>query len=333
MNEFEPPPRLEDDESGPRKTFWGHLEDLRKVLIRSVIVVCIALVVCLLIDDKLVKILEYPLARMDMFEKPKPAVSFEIGTTKLGPFEVTADQFAAIPAVGSSHVTFKLGATKVGDEYVLTLKPAAAAPTGVSDLKVRLHNLGPAEGFFVAFHIALYAALILSAPFWLFFMGQFILPALHVRERRVLFVWLGWGTFLFFTGVLLTYFLLLPVALRASVKYSELLGFNGFDWRADDYISFVTKFLFGMGLGFQFPVVILILVKVGILNSRILAKYRRHVCVASFIMGAVLTTPEVITQVAMAIPLYLLYEICIWIAWYWERKKRKADALTYGSSY
>jgi sec-independent protein translocase protein TatC len=332
MDESESSKSSEADGPGPRKTFWAHLEDLRKVLIRSVIAVCIALVACLLIDDKLVKILEYPLARMDMFEKPKPAVSFEIGTTKFGPFEVTPDRFAAIPAVGSSHVIFKLGAAKVGDEYVLTLKPEAAPPTGVSDLKVRLHNLGPAEGFFVAFHIALYGALIISAPFWLFFMGQFILPALHVHERRVLFTWLGWGTFLFFSGVLLTYFLLLPVALRASVEYSELLGFNGYDWRADDYISFVTKFLFGMGLGFQFPVVILILVKAGVLNSRILAKYRRHVCVASFIMGAVLTTPEVITQVAMAIPLYLLYESCIWIAWYWERKKRKAEASTYGAS-
>ena len=332
MSEFESPVSLDEEGAGPRKTFWAHLEDLRKVLIRSVIAVCIALVVCLLIDDKLVKILEYPLARMDMFEKPKPSVSFELGTTKLGPFEVTHDQFAAIPAVGSSHVTFKLGATKVGDEYVLTLKPQAAPPTKLSDLKVRLHNLGPAEGFFVAFHIALYGALIISAPFWLYFMGQFILPALHVRERRVIFTWLGWGTFLFFTGVLLTYFLLLPVALRASVEYSELLGFNGYDWRADDYVSFVTKFLFGMGLGFQFPVVVLILVKAGILNSHILAKYRRHVCVAAFIMGAVLTTPEVITQVAMAIPLYLLYESCIWIAWYWERKKRKAEKSTFDLS-
>ena len=58
-----------------------------------------------------------------------------------------------------------------------------------------------------------------------------------------------------------------------------------------------------------------------------LAHYRRHVFVLSFILGAVLTTPEVITQVAMAIPLYLLYEICIWIAWFWERKKRRSSSI------
>jgi sec-independent protein translocase protein TatC len=315
----------EGDGLGPKKTFWGHLEDLRKVLIRCAVVVMIALVVCLMLDDKLVKILEYPLRRMDMFEKPKPSVVFELGNAKLGPYEVTPDDLAGIPNVGSQSVALKLGATKVGDEYVLTLKPEVLPSVRVSDLKVRLHNLGPAEGFFVAFHIALYGALILSAPLWLFFIGQYILPALRVNERKVLFTWLGWGTFLFFSGVLLTYFILLPIALRASVEYSDLLGFNGYYWRADDYINFVTKFIFGMGLGFQFPVVILILVKVGILNYRLLAKYRRHVCVLSFFLGAILTTPEVITQVAMAVPLYVLYETSIWIAWYWERKKQKAE--------
>ena len=81
-----------------------------------------------------------------------------------------------------------------------------------------------------------------------------------------------------------------------------------------------------MGLGFQFPLVVLTLVKLGILHYRQLAHFRRHVWVAAFIIGAVLTTPEVITQVAMAVPLCLLYEICIWLAWFWERKKRRADA-------
>jgi sec-independent protein translocase protein TatC len=79
-----------------------------------------------------------------------------------------------------------------------------------------------------------------------------------------------------------------------------------------------------MGIGFQFPLVVLFLVKLGILTHQQLARYRRHVIVLVLILGAVLTTPEVITQVAMAVPLYFLYEICIWIAWYWDWKKRRA---------
>jgi len=313
----------ENEDGSLRKSFWEHLDDLRKVLIRSVIAVGIALVVCLMLDSKLVDILEYPLQRMDMFERQKPTVSFQLGKTKFGPFEVTRDEFPALPPGDAPQVSYQLGVVRIGENDVLTFKAAPANLDPKANLKIRLHNFGPTEGFFVAFHVALYGALVLAAPFWIYFLGQFFLPALHLKERRVLFIWLGWGTLLFFTGVLSCYFVLLPLALRASVQYSELLGFNAYDWRADEYIRFVTKFLLGMGIGFQFPVVILILVKMGILDHAKLSKYRRHVVVISFVLGAVLTTPEVITQVAMAVPLYLLYEACIWIAWYWERKKRK----------
>jgi sec-independent protein translocase protein TatC len=80
-----------------------------------------------------------------------------------------------------------------------------------------------------------------------------------------------------------------------------------------------------MGLGFELPVIVLTLVKIGVLNYRILKGARRYVIVISFILGAILTTPEVITQVLMAVPLLLLYEISVWIAWYWERQEKKRE--------
>ena len=311
------------EDVGPKKSFWGHLADLRTALIRSAVVIVVALVVCLLISPWIVKVLEEPMRRMHMFEKPKPTVSLLIGDTRLGPFDVTREQFPGLPPGEAPHVVFRVGTAPMGTEQVatLTLEPD---PKGTDPLEVRLHNFSPAESFMVAFHVALFAALAVSSPFWIFFMGGFVLPALNLRERKVIFSWLGWSAFLFVAGVLSTYFVLLPVALRASVQYSELLGFSAQDWRAQEYINFVCKFIFGMGLGFQFPLIVLFLVKIGVLTHEHLKKYRRHVAVLSLILGAVLTTPEVVTQVAMAIPLYLLYEVCIWIAWYWERKKKKA---------
>ncbi len=315
-----------DEEPGARKSFWGHLNDLRQAIIRSAIAIGIALIACLLMADKIVALLEYPLKHIDMFEKPKPTVSFQIGSTQFGPYVVSRDQFAGLPPGAAPQAVFQIGTATIGTEQVATLKLLPPSTEPANSLKVRLHNFGPAEGFFIAFHVALYGALAASAPFWIYFLGGFIMPALNLRERNLLFPWVGWSVTLFFTGVLLTYFFLLPVALRAAVEYSDLLGFEGYDWRAEDYISFVTHFVFGMGLGFQFPIVVLFLVKLGILSHKDLAKYRRHVCVLSFILGAVLTTPEVITQIAMAVPLYLLYEICIWVAWYWDWKKRRAAA-------
>jgi sec-independent protein translocase protein TatC len=151
-----------------------------------------------------------------------------------------------------------------------------------------------------------------------------------MKERKYVYRGLGFGVGLFLFGVLFCYFALLPLALAASQRYSEWLGFSAFQWKADDYISFVCKFMLGMGLGFEMPVVILTLVKIGILNYRILSKGRKYMIVINLVLGAVLTTPEVITQIIMAAPLQILYEISIWIAWYWERqeKKRQAQAET-----
>jgi sec-independent protein translocase protein TatC len=314
---------VEVEDTGPKKSFWGHLGDLRTALIRSVTAIGIALVVCLFLSPWIVGVLEYPIRRLHMFEAPRPTVTLVIGDTRLGPFPVTREQFPGLPPGEAPNVVFRVGTAPMGKEQVATLT-MDTGPQPAGALEIRLINLSPAEAFMVAFHVAIYAALAVSSPFWIFYMGGFILPALNLKERRVIFSWLGWSAFLFLAGVLSTYFLLLPVALRASVKYSELLGFSAQDWRAEDYIDFACKFIFGMGLGFQFPLVVLFLVRIGILTHAHLAKYRRHVVVLSLILGALLTTPEVVTQVAMAVPLYLLYEICIWIAWYWERKKRKA---------
>jgi sec-independent protein translocase protein TatC len=319
-------PSDESDDLGARKSFWGHVQDLRVALVRSSIALGLALVICLLVSNRIVQVLEYPLRHIHMFESPQPTVTVKFGATTFGPFAVTREQFPGLPPGPAPHPVYQAKLVPLNGQQVvaLTLDPAATA----ADLtEVRLNNFSPTEPFLVAFHVALYAAVAVSSPFWIYFMGGFMLPALKENERKVILGWIGWSVTLFLTGVLLTYFLLLPVALRATLQYSELLGFKSSDWRAEDYISFVSKFIFGMGLGFQFPIVVLFLVKLGLVTSRQLAHYRRHMVVLSLVLGALLTTPEVITQVAMAVPLYLLYETCIWIAWYWERQKRRAEGI------
>jgi sec-independent protein translocase protein TatC len=311
-----------DDDDGIRKSFWEHLGDLRTAVMRSAMALVAALIICLCFAHRITQFLEYPIARMHMFEQDHPTVSLQFGDKKFGPFAVDRKDFPALPPGTSPHPVYRLSTIPLGDEQVLTIKQI---PQGTEPnlLDVHLINLDPAEAFMVAFHIALYAAIVLSSPFWLYFMGSFIVPALKTKERTAIGQWLFWGVLLAIAGITLTYFLLLPVALRASIKYSELLGFSASDWQADQYITFVCKFILGMGIGFQFPLVVLLLVKMGLVTHQQLTHFRRHVIVVSLVLGALLTTPEVLTQVAMAVPLYLLYEICIWIAWYWDWKKRR----------
>jgi sec-independent protein translocase protein TatC len=193
--------------------------------------------------------------------------------------------------------------------------------------QIQLSFLDPAAPFMAALHFAFFGGIILASPAIFYFLVQFILPALKVKEKKYFFRACFIGSFLFFSGVLMCYFALMPVALRAAVVYARWLLGNNIPvaniWRAEMYFSFTTKFMIGMGLGFELPVVLLTLVKLGVLDYRKLASMRRYMIVISLVLGAILTTPEVITQLLMAGPLYILYETTVWIAWYWERQDKK----------
>jgi sec-independent protein translocase protein TatC len=168
----------------------------------------------------------------------------------------------------------------------------------------------------VAFQVAMYGGVILAAPFILYFVATFVFPALRIREKKYFYRGLMIGVGLFLIGVAFCYFVLMPVALA---------GLGAFQWRAEEYISFVCKFMLGMGLGFELPVVILTLVKIGIIDYRALSKARRYMIVINLFLGAVLTTPEVITQLIMFVPLQILYELSVLIAWYWHRQDRRRE--------
>jgi sec-independent protein translocase protein TatC len=145
--------------------------------------------------------------------------------------------------------------------------------------------LSPAGGFVVAFQVALYGGLVLASPFIFYFILSFVFPALKMREQKYVYRGLFFGVGLFLFGVSFCYFILMPVALAAAQMYSNWLGIGALQWRAEDYISFVCKFMVGMGLGFELPVVLLTLVKIGVLDYSTLSKARRYMIVINLILG------------------------------------------------
>ena len=198
-------------------------------------------------------------------------------------------------------------------------------------MRTSISALGPGKAFIIGFRVALYAGIALASPFIFYFIGQFVLPALRLREKKYLWRGLYFAVPLFMSGVCFCYFILMPAALAASQLYSDWFGFSSNIWDAGDYIGFVCKFMLGMGLGFELPVVILVLVKIGLLSYSTLSKARPYMIVINLVLGAVLTTPEVFTQVLMAVPLQILYEISVWVAWYWERQDKKRLAAMEGN--
>lgn len=313
--------RINEDEGGPVKSFLEHLEDLRWVLVKSGCTLAVAMLLCLLAGNYLVRALEWPLHRARPLHVGKgQTILITFGTNQLTSFRIgTNDPFSAV--VGTNRFThFEVVPVTIGTNQILGL---AARPGGTEPgLGIQIINLSPAGSFIVATKVAFYGGLVISAPLILYFIAQFVFPALKMLEKKYVYRGLLFGGGLFMAGVSFCYFVLMPVALAASVQYADWLGLSATQWRAEDYVGFVCKFMLGMGLGFELPVVVLTLVKIGVLSYDTLARSRRYVIVIVFILGAVLTTPEVITQVLMAFPLWLLYEITVLVAWYWEQPDR-----------
>jgi len=321
----------DDDEGGPVKSFLEHLEDLRWVLIKSLSAAGVAILGCLLAGNYVVQVLEWPLHRSPIGHRSHDqTVRLTIGTNQLKTFRVTTNEPLAGLTGTNRFVRFDLSPIQVGTNLVLgvTVQPDLENADGAltERLPIEIVNLSPAGSFVVATKVAFYGGLVIAAPFIFYFIAQFVFPALRMREKKYIYRGLAVGAGLFLTGVCFCYFVLMPVALAASAQYAEWLGFAANQWRAEDYIGFVCKFMLGMGLGFELPVVVLTLVKIGVLNYAILKSARRYVIVICFVLGAILTTPEVITQVLMALPLLLLYEVSVWIAWYWERRDKQREA-------
>jgi sec-independent protein translocase protein TatC len=317
-----------EEEGGPVKSFLEHLEDLRWVLIKSGVAAGVAMLGCLLGGNYVVRVLEWPLTRAPVRHSTKTqTVRVLFGTNQLSVLQVTTNSPLASLVGTNPFVRLELMPVFQGTNQVLEWRVLDDSDRPVEKgLPIQIINLSPAGSFIVATKVAFYGGLVLASPFIFYFIAHFVFPALRMREKKYVYRGLGFGAGLFALGVCFCYFILMPVALTASVQYAEWLGFTANQWRAEDYVGFVCKFLLGMGLGFELPVVVLTLVKIGVMNYRMLAAGRRYVIVVSAVLGAILTTPEVITQILMAVPLYMLYEICVWIAWYWERQEKKREA-------
>jgi sec-independent protein translocase protein TatC len=316
----------ETAEGGPVKSFLEHLEDFRWLLIKCAVALSLTMLVCLIGANYVIGVIKWPLSRAHVsYPGTNQIVTVSFGATRLGSYPITPEQQQLLHTGTNRYAVIVVEPVTVGTNQLLGWRvnndPAALAEA--RKMHIDLVNLTPAGGFFVAFQVAFYGGMVLASPFLLYFIASFVFPALRLKERKYIYRALFIGGGLFLIGVAFCYFILMPVALAASQMYSQWLGLGAMQWRAEEYISFVCKFMLGMGLGFELPVVILTLVKIGVLNYRMLRSMWRYMIVINLVLGAVLTTPEVVTQVLMAVPLYMLYEITVWVAWYWEWRDRK----------
>jgi sec-independent protein translocase protein TatC len=327
----EPRPDVEEVGGGAVKTFLEHLEDLRWVLIKSAAATLIAMMVCLFNVQRLVAVLKWPLVRAEkrhlllLPDSTNQMVTFQIGSARLPAMDLQTNHVGALDLGTNQSVTVLLEPVQLGGQQLLSWRVIPDPPDAADNSGPDLVFMDPSEPFLSSIHMAFFAGLILASPFVLYYVGQFLMPALKIREKKYFLRAFAIGAGLFFVGVAVAYFVIMPTALKFAQQYSLWMGVKVPIWKFGSYMGFMVKFMLGMGLGFELPVVLLALVKIGILSYQKLAAMRRYMIVGNLILGGLLTTPEVLTQIVMAVALQLLYEASVWIAWYWERQEKKAE--------
>jgi sec-independent protein translocase protein TatC len=212
--------------------------------------------------------------------------------------------------------------------YAFLVQPLADIYQGQTGR--RMIYTGLAEAFFTYLKVAFWAGAFLTFPFVAVQLWMFIAPGLYRTEKQAFLPFLVATPILFFMGGAMVYYFIFPLAWRFFLSF-ETPGGEGMlpielEARVGEYLSLVMKLIFAFGLSFQLPVALTLMGRVGLITSEQLARNRKFAIVAVFVVAAIITPPDIISQVGLAIPILLLYELSIIAVRIVEKRRAEAEA-------
>ena len=212
--------------------------------------------------------------------------------------------------------------------YNFLVEPYAEAVKN-DNLNRRLIFTALHETFITYLKVAFFSAFFLGSPILLIQIYKFIAPGLYKNEKKAILPYLISTPILFLLGGILVYYLVMPLAIKFFLSF-ETVGSNTtlpiqLEAKVNEYLSLIMRLIFAFGISFQLPILLNLLARIGVVNSDYLKKTRRYVIVIIFSVAAILTPPDPITQIGLAIPLLLLYELSIITVKFTEKKNKEKE--------
>jgi sec-independent protein translocase protein TatC len=209
------------------------------------------------------------------------------------------------------------------DIYAFLVRPLATVLHGENR---RLIYTGLTEAFFTYMKLAVFAGGFLSFPVIAAQIWMFVAPGLYKKEKKAFLPFLVATPVLFLTGAAFVYYFVIPVAWKFFAGFESFAPQNNglpiqLEARVGEYLSLVMTLIFAFGFCFQMPVLLTLLARVGLVNAQSLAEKRRYAIVGIFIVAAILTPPDIMSQIMLAVPLLLLYEISVFLVKLSEKKR------------
>ena len=293
---------------------WDHVAELRRALLYSLIAILIATCVALFFYQDVFHWLTLPLNNSSLHHHDIRRERI-LNTDSKTILYTLPDKNTLVQTLSADVKTIKDSVYEIPQGAYIDV-----------DRLVPQHTLavfGPVEGMLITFKVCFWLGVVLAAPFWVYFVLNFIMPALRADERRLILPFLGLSLLFMSTGACLAYLMTIPMANQYLQVFNASIGLNF--WSLSQYLDYTLFLVLANALAFEMGVILLFLVHYGVLTASMMASKRRHMIVMAFILGALLTPPDVLTQFMLAIPLMGLYELILIYARFLQARKGNSN--------
>jgi sec-independent protein translocase protein TatC len=286
--------------------FWDHVEELRKTLIRIIGIIALGMVCAFVFHEKIIALLTNPVNRTHTSQLEEQPIT-RVRVINSG----TAEAIYSLPSNGYPPDELSRG-THLIDKTTYLIPPGGYIVINKKASDSRLAIFGPLEGVITALKISFWVGIAGTAPLWTYMLLCFVAPALRAQERYLILPFLGISLLFLIIGILFGFFVTIPLANLYLQTFNSNIGVN--IWSLMSYLDYTFFLLLANALAFELCAVGLFAVHLKLVTAEGLAAQRRVMIVAAFVLGAVLTPPDILTQFMLAIPLICFYELVILFA-------------------